>query len=131
MQEARWEGGRFQVAARSTSALLAAIPRGNWRAFEMLAEAWSLPISRGILALILAAFLPVYWLHAYVLAGATLVVAYVLEAVFLGDNPWRDLAALVVAPVHILLKLAITPLVLRHSRGSAEWARTHREAQAP
>ena len=27
--------------------------------------------------------------------------------------------------------LAITPLVLRHSRGSAEWARTHREAQTP
>jgi hypothetical protein len=55
----------------------------------------------------------------------------VLEAVFLGDNPWRDLAALAGAPLHILWKLAITPLVLRHSRGSAEWARTHREAQTP
>jgi lysylphosphatidylglycerol synthetase-like protein (DUF2156 family) len=105
--------------------------RGNWRAFEMLAEAWSLPISRGILALILAACLPVHWLHGFVIAGAALVVAYVLEAVFLGDEPWRDLAALAGAPLHILWKLAITPLVLRHSRGSAEWARTHREAQAP
>jgi len=41
------------------------------------------------------------------------------------------LAALAGAPLHILWKLAITPLVLRHSRGSAEWARTHREAQTP
>lgn len=131
MQEARWEGGRFHVAARATGRLLAAIVRGNWRAFEMLAEAWSLPISRGILALILAACLPVHWLHLFAIVGAALVIAYVLEAVFLGVNPWRDFAALAGAPLHILWKLAITPLVLRHSRGSAEWARTHREAQAP
>jgi glycosyltransferase involved in cell wall biosynthesis len=131
MQEARWEGGRFNVATRATGRLLAAIAHGNGRAFEMLVEAWSLPISRGVLALILASCLPVNWLHVYAIAGAALVIVYVLEAVFLGDNPWRDLAALAVAPLHILSKLAITPLVLRHSRGSAEWARTHREAHTP
>lgn len=130
-QEARWEGGRFHVATRATGKLLAAIARGNWRAFEMLVEAWSLPLSRGVLALILAACLPVHWLHVFALAGAVLVLAYVLESVFLGNSPWRDFAALAVAPVHILWKLAITPLVLRQSRGSAEWARTQREAQAP
>jgi len=47
-QEARWEGGRMHVAARATGRLLAAIARGNWRVFEMLAEVWSLPISRGV-----------------------------------------------------------------------------------
>jgi cellulose synthase/poly-beta-1,6-N-acetylglucosamine synthase-like glycosyltransferase len=130
-QEARWEGGRLHVATRATGRLLAAIARGNWRAFEMLAEAWSLPISRGVVALILAACLPVHWLHVFVIAGAVLVLAYVLEAVFLGGNPWRDLVALAGAPLHIFRKLAITPLVLRHSRGGAEWARTQREAQAP
>jgi cellulose synthase/poly-beta-1,6-N-acetylglucosamine synthase-like glycosyltransferase len=130
-QEARWEGGRFHVATRATGRLLASIARGNWRAFEMLAEAWSLPISRGVLALILAACLPVHWLHVFAIAGAALVLAYVLEAVFLGNSPWRDFAALAVAPVHILWKLAITPLVLRQSRGSAEWDRTQREAQTP
>jgi glycosyltransferase involved in cell wall biosynthesis len=131
MQEARWEGGRFHVATRATGRLLAAMARGNWRAFEMFAEAWSLPISRCILALILAACLPVHWLHGFAIAGAALVVAYVLEAVFLGDNPWRDFAALAGAPLHILWRLAITPLVLRQSRGGAEWSRTQREAPAP
>jgi cellulose synthase/poly-beta-1,6-N-acetylglucosamine synthase-like glycosyltransferase len=130
-QEARWEGGRFHVATRSTGKLMWAILKGNWRASEMLAEAWSLPISRGILALILTACLSVHWLHVYALAGAVLVVAYVMEAVFLGDNPWRDLAALAGAPVHILWKLAITPLVLRQSRVGAEWARTQREVHTP
>lgn len=130
-QEARWEGGRFHVATRDTGKLLVAIARGNWRALEMLAEAWSVPISRCVLALILAAFLPVHWLHFFAIVGAVLVLAYVLEAVFLGNHPWRDFAALAVAPVHILWKLAITPLVLRQSRGGAEWSRTQREAQAP
>ncbi len=130
-QEARWEGGRFHVAARATGRLLASMLRGNWRAFEMLAEAWSLPLSRGVLALILAACLPVHWLHLFALAGAALVLAYVVEAAFLGPSPGRDLAALAVAPAHILWKLALTPLVLRQSRGGAEWARTQREVQAP
>ena len=130
-QEARWEGGRFHVATRATGKLLAAIARGNWRASEMLFEAWSLPISRGVLALILAACLPIHWLHVFAIAGSALVIAYVLEAFLLGDSPWRDFAALAVAPLHILWKLAITPLVLRKSRGDAEWARTQREAQAP
>jgi len=130
-QEARWEGGRMHVAARATGRLLGAIARGNWRAFEMLAEVWSLPISRGVLALILAACLPVHWLHGFAIAGAVLVLAYVLETVFLGDNPWRDFVALAGAPLHILWKLSITPLVLRQSRGGTEWARTQREAQTP
>jgi len=130
-QEARWEGGRFHVATRATGKLALAILHGKWRAAEMLFEAWSLPISRGILALILAACLSVHWLRMYALAGAVLVVAYVIEAAFMGDNPWRDLAALAGAPLHILWKLAITPLVLRQSRGGAEWTRTQREVHTP
>jgi hypothetical protein len=130
-QEARWEGGRFHVATRATGRLLAAVFHGNWRALEVLAETWSLPLSRGVLALLLTAFLPLHWLHIFTIACAVVVLLYVLEAVLLGAEPWRDLAALVNAPVHILWKLAITPLVLRQSRNGAEWARTRREAQLP
>ncbi len=130
-QEARWEGGRFHVATRATGNLLAAVLRGNWRALGMLSEAWSLPLSRGVLALLLMAFLPVHWLHIFAIACAAVVLAYVLEAVLLGADPWRDLAALAGAPLHLLWKLAITPLVLRQSRAGAEWARTRREVRAP
>jgi hypothetical protein len=130
-QEARWEGGRFHVATHATGQLIAAVLDGNWRALELLAEAWSLPLSHGILVLILMAFLPVYWLHLLAISCAAVVLAYVLEAAFLGAEPWRDLAALAGAPLHILRKLAITPLVVRQSRGGAEWARTRREAQEP
>jgi cellulose synthase/poly-beta-1,6-N-acetylglucosamine synthase-like glycosyltransferase len=128
-QEARWEGGRFHVATRATGNLLAAVLRGNWRALGMLSEAWSLPLSRGVLALLLMAFWPVHWLHIFAIACAAVVLAYVLEAILLGVDPWRDLAALAGAPLHLLWKLAITPLVLRQSRVGAEWARTRREVQ--
>jgi cellulose synthase/poly-beta-1,6-N-acetylglucosamine synthase-like glycosyltransferase len=130
-QEARWEGGRFRVAGRSTSRLIAAMLRGRWRAFETLADVWSLPLSRGILALLLTLFLAVPWLHVFALVCAGVTVLYVVQAALLGDEPMRDLAALAAAPLYLLWKALITPLVLRQSRSRAEWARTKREAPQP
>jgi cellulose synthase/poly-beta-1,6-N-acetylglucosamine synthase-like glycosyltransferase len=130
-QEARWEGGRFRVASRSTRRLIAAMLRGRWRAFETLADVWSLPLSRGVLALLLTLFLAVHWLHVFALVCAGIAVLYVIEAALLGDEPVRDLAALAAAPVYLAWKALITPLVLRQSRSRAEWARTKREAQQP
>ncbi|MGD0629539.1 MAG: glycosyltransferase family 2 protein [Terracidiphilus sp.] len=130
-QEARWEGGRFRVAGRSTKRLMAAMLRGRWRAFETLADVWSLPLSRGILALLLTLFLAVHWLHVFSLVCAGVAVLYVIQAALLGAEPMRDLAALSAAPLYLAWKALITPLVLRQSRKSAEWARTKREAPQP
>jgi Glycosyltransferase like family 2 len=130
-QEARWEGGRAHVAMRGTLRLLGAVAQGNWRALEALAEAWSLPLSRGIVALLLTLLLPVHWLHVFALVCGVLACLYVLEAAMLGEEPLRDLGALTMAPAHIAWKLLITPLVLRQARKRAEWARTRREVQQP
>jgi cellulose synthase/poly-beta-1,6-N-acetylglucosamine synthase-like glycosyltransferase len=130
-QEARWEGGRFRVASRATGGLMAAVFRGRWRAFETLADVWSLPLSRGILALLLTLFLAVPWLHVFSLVCAGVAVLYVFQAALLGDEPMQDLAALVAAPLYLVWKALITPLVLRQSRSRAEWARTKREAAQP
>jgi cellulose synthase/poly-beta-1,6-N-acetylglucosamine synthase-like glycosyltransferase len=127
-QEARWEGGRFRVGSRATGRLTAAFLRGNWRAIETLADVWSLPLSRAILALLLAAALPVHWLHVFALVCATVALLYVLESALLGAEPARDLAALLASPLYLLWKIAITPLALRQSRSRAAWARTKREA---
>jgi hypothetical protein len=56
---------------------------------------------------------------------------YVLQAAWLGAEPMRDLAALAAAPLYLVWKAAITPIVLRHARSRAEWARTKREAPQP
>jgi cellulose synthase/poly-beta-1,6-N-acetylglucosamine synthase-like glycosyltransferase len=130
-QEARWEGGRFRVASRATGQLLLALLRGKLRAFETLADVWSLPLSRGILALVLMAFVSVHWLHVFALACAAVALLYVVQAALLGSEPWRDFAALAAAPLYVAWKAVITPLVLRQSRSRAEWARTKREAPQP
>jgi cellulose synthase/poly-beta-1,6-N-acetylglucosamine synthase-like glycosyltransferase len=127
-QEARWEGGRVRVASRSTKRLLAAILHGKWRAIETLADVWSLPLSRGIIALVLTIALPVHWLHEFAIACAVITLFYVFEAAMLGQGPISDLIALASAPLYLFWKALITPLVLRQSRSRAEWARTHREA---
>jgi len=130
-QEARWEGGRLSVASRCTPRLTRAIFKGNWRAMETLADVWSLPLSRVLVALVLGFALPCHWLHFYTAAGAAIVLCYVLEAALMGAEPWRNLAALAAAPTYILWKAAITPLVVRQSRSGAAWVRTSREAPLP
>ena len=82
---------------------------------ETLADVWSLPLSRGILALLLTAALPVHWLHVFALVCAAIALVYVLESALLGDEPLQDLAALAAAPAYLLWKAAITPLVLLQS----------------
>jgi cellulose synthase/poly-beta-1,6-N-acetylglucosamine synthase-like glycosyltransferase len=130
-QEARWEGGRFRVASRATGRLFSAFLRGNWRALETLADVWSLPLTRGIVALLLAAALPVHWLHVFATVCAAITLLYVFESALLGAEPARDLASLAGSPLYVLWKAAITPLVLRQSRSRASWARTKREAPQP
>jgi cellulose synthase/poly-beta-1,6-N-acetylglucosamine synthase-like glycosyltransferase len=130
-QEARWEGGRFRVASRATVRLITALLRGKWRALETLADVWSLPLSRGILALLLTLFLAVHWLHVFALVCAAVALIYVIQAAMLSKEPTRDIAALVAAPLYLIWKALITPLVLRQSRSRAEWARTKREAHQP
>ena len=127
-QEARWEGGRMRVASRSTTRLLAAILQGRWRAIETLVDVWSLSLSRGIIALVLTVGLPVHWLHQFAIVCGLVALFYVFESAMLGNEPVSDLIALAGAPLYLLWKALITPLVLRQSRRRAEWARTKREA---
>ena len=130
-QEGRWEGGRFKVGSRATGHLIAAVLQGRWRAVETLADVWSLPLSRGILALLLMAAVPLHWLHVFAVICGGIALIYVLESALLGEKPMRDLVSLAAAPLYLVWKVAITPIVLLQSRSRAEWARTKREAPQP
>ena len=130
-QEGRWEGGRLKVGSRATRQLMRAVLRGKWRAMETLADVWSLPLSRGVLTLLLTATLPLHWLHVFAGVCAGIALVYVLEAALLGTQPKQDLASLAAAPLYLVWKVAITPIVLLQSRSRAEWARTKREAPQP
>jgi len=84
-----------------------------------------------MIVLLLSAFLAVHWLHVFVAACAAIALLHVLQTALAGSEPMRDLAALAAAPVYIVWKALITPLVLWQSRSRAEWARTKREAHQP
>jgi cellulose synthase/poly-beta-1,6-N-acetylglucosamine synthase-like glycosyltransferase len=130
-QESRWAGGRLGMAGRSTDRLLLAFLRGRWRALGPLIEVWSLPLSHAVLILLLTAALPVPWIHVYAWFCAGTATLYVLGTILLGEEPERDLAALVAVPLHLAWKAVLLPLVLRQSRKQAEWVRTGREAPRP
>jgi hypothetical protein len=79
--QARKHGGKAdacRVASRSTRRLLAAILHGQLAcAIETLADVWSLPLSRGIIALVLTIGLPVHWLHEFAIVCAAVALFYV------------------------------------------------------
>jgi hypothetical protein len=77
---------------------------------------------------VLTVGLPVHWLHQFAIVCAVVTLIYVFDAAMLGDEPVRDLIALAGAPVYLLWKALITPLVLRQARSRAKWAHTKREA---
>jgi hypothetical protein len=89
-QEARREGGRLCVASRATGQLLLALLRGKGQAFETLTDVWSPPLSRGMPALVLMAFVSVPWLHVFALACVAVALLYVTQTALLSDEPWRD-----------------------------------------
>jgi hypothetical protein len=130
-QETRWEGGRLGVARYTTGPLLRSVLRGDWRALETLADTLSLPLARGVLALLPIGAMPGDGLHLYALACLGIAVVYVLQATWLGPEPVRDLVALLAAPLYLIRKAVLTPWVLLNSRRRAEWTRTRREAPLP
>jgi hypothetical protein len=83
-QEARWEGGRFRVASCATGQWLLGLLRGKDRALETLADVWSLPLSRGILALVLMTFVSAPWLHVFARVCTAVALLYVTQAALLG-----------------------------------------------
>jgi len=130
-QETRWEGGRMGVARHTTWPLLLNALRGDWRALETLADAWSLPLARAILALCVVVALPGGWMHLYALLCVAIALVYVLQAAWLGPEPMRDVVALLAAPLYLIRKAVLTPLVLLNSHRRAQWTRTRREAPLP
>lgn len=128
-QEARWEGGRLRVALDLAGPLLMAVLGGRWRAFGTFLEFFGLPTSRAVIGLMIAACVPVPWLQHFAGGCAVLLLLYVIGASWLGNEPGCDLAALCLAPAHILWKIVITPAVLVSSQRRAEWVRTGRGAE--
>jgi cellulose synthase/poly-beta-1,6-N-acetylglucosamine synthase-like glycosyltransferase len=130
-QQARWEGGRLHVAKSATPLLLKALLRGRLRAAETLLDVWSLPLSRALAAAVLCFAVGLNWLNVYAECCAGVLVLYLIGSVLLGEEPGKDVGALIGAPLFVLRRLAQSGKMLRHAGKSAEWVRTSRETTRP
>lgn len=127
VQRSRWEGGRFRMILDQTPKLLSGVLQGRFLLLEPLAELLLLPLAYHVVLLILALFLPFFWIQIYAMTALMIVALHIFAAVFINGGSWRDFSILLVAPFYILWKLIMLPQILRNASAKASWQRTDRE----
>ncbi len=125
-QRARWEGGRQLMRRQWTLPLFRDVLRGRVRMLEPLLDLLSLPMASGVVLLVLASLLPVFWIRTYAAVGLLTMLLYVLVSASLAASPVTALRALVSAPGYLLWKLAMLPRTRLAARRNAAWVRTGR-----
>ncbi len=125
-QRARWEGGRLRLIREQTVPLLKAFVGGQTALGESLAELWLLPLGMHVMLLALAALGPGLWASSL---GAWALCVYILAIFVRTPADFRDLLALMAAPLYIVWKLSMLPATLLKSRSSATWVRAERAAE--
>jgi len=127
VQRSRWEGGRLYTARMWALPLAGKILRGNFRLIEPLLDLTGLPMAYGVLALLLAACIPLAWVRWYAAVSLGIVFFHVFETARAGPDFLRTLQLLALTPIYILRKLWMIPGVLRGSNAKAAWVRTERD----
>ncbi len=126
-QQSRWQGGRLRVARTWLPRLLRELLRGRLHVLEPLLDLAGLPIAFGMMALLLALCLPVFWIRLCAASAILVVLMHVLKAIYEGSGRLRTLGLLLLIPFYFLWKLQLIPNVLRASSARAVWIRTDRK----
>lgn len=127
VQRSRWEGGRFRMIIEQTPKLLTGVLQGRFLLLEPLAELLLLPLAYHVALLLLALFLPFFWIQLYASLAMMTVVLHIFAAILINGGSWRDVTILAAAPFYILWKLIMLPQILRNASTNASWERTDRE----
>jgi cellulose synthase/poly-beta-1,6-N-acetylglucosamine synthase-like glycosyltransferase len=126
-QHSRWQGGRLRVARIWLPCLFREILRGRLVLLEPLLDLIGLPIAFAMVALLLAACLPLPWIHFYVALSFSIISIHVLKAAWAGPRRFRALGLLLLTPFYLLWKLRLIPNIVRASSARAAWVRTDRK----
>jgi hypothetical protein len=128
-QRARWEGGRLMMRRQWTGRLLRNVVAGQTRFLEPLLDLRSLPLATTAVCLLLALAAP--WSRILAEVGLGTLALYVVVAACLGQEPLKNLAALVTAPFYVLFKITLIPRTRAAAKKDAAWVRTGRNNQQP
>jgi len=128
IQHSRWEGGRLRVARAWLPRLFKELLHGRLTVLEPMLDLAGLPIAFGMIALLVAACLPLFWMRLYVAVAMAILLTHVLTAIGEGPRRFHTLCLLLLVPFYLLWKLRLIPNVLRASSAKAAWVRTERKA---
>lgn len=129
-QRARWEGGRLLMRRQHAPGLAQAVAGGNLRLAEPLLDLLALPLATeaallmATLVLAIVGMLP--WLGFYAAFALGTLILYVIVAATLGEEPSRNLRALLAAPAYLLFKASMVPATRQAAKKDAAWVRTER-----
>jgi cellulose synthase/poly-beta-1,6-N-acetylglucosamine synthase-like glycosyltransferase len=125
-QRARWEGGRFRMAAKFVPPLLGDVCRGKLRLLEPLGDLLLLPLAFHVALVLLSLMTPLWPIRLYAVCALGVVAVHVLATIAVCGGNWRDLGALFSAVFYVLWKVRTIPALLRNASGNAVWVRTER-----
>ena len=125
-QRARWEGGRFRMAAKFVPQLLGDVLTGKLRLLEPLGDLLLLPLAFHVALVLLVLMTPLWPVRLYAACALGVVAVHVLATIVVCGGNWRDLGALFSAVFYLLWKVRTIPALLRNASGNAAWVRTER-----
>ena len=125
-QRARWEGGRLAMIRQNVPALVRDVISGRPASLEPLLDLLLLPLAFHAVLLIAALAIPFAPARIYALGGFMLLGFHLCAAIVVGGGDWRDLAALLAAPLYTLWKLSMVTRILKSASIDTPWMRTER-----
>jgi cellulose synthase/poly-beta-1,6-N-acetylglucosamine synthase-like glycosyltransferase len=127
-QRARWEGGRLRMLLDHAPGLFRRVLSGQPRFLEPLLDLLLLPIAYHALLLLILLLLPFPTARMIALGGLAVVALHVVIAARVGGGAWRELAAILgYLPKYLFWKLSMLGSILKASKTSTRWVRTHRD----
>jgi cellulose synthase/poly-beta-1,6-N-acetylglucosamine synthase-like glycosyltransferase len=127
-QRSRWEGGRLRMLMTKAPSLLQDVVAGRMRCLEPLLELLLLPLAFHVTLVLIAASARLTFVRDIGLVGVLIVLLHLLATIALGDQVWRDLGTLMVAPFYVIWKIVLIPTLISNSRADRGWVRTGRNA---
>jgi cellulose synthase/poly-beta-1,6-N-acetylglucosamine synthase-like glycosyltransferase len=125
-QRLRWEGGRLRMMVQNVPQLARDVSGGRLALIEPLLDLMLLPLAFHVILLAGTVAIPFAPARIYALIAFAIVGCHVCAAIVIGGGDWRDLAALLAAPVYAIWKLKIIVKIFKAASLEAPWVRTER-----
>lgn len=125
-QRTRWEGGRIRLLLDQFPSLVRKIFKGNFALIEPLLDLTLLPLAYYTVLLFLLLLIPVCIGRSFALFAIAVLIFHVGTAFIAARGTWKDLQAILMAPLYVLWKLTFIGPLFQAVKNRIGWIRTDR-----